>query len=308
VSSRRWFRALLRLLPFDFRADYGEELERVFREDWHDRARARGRIGAAGAWAALVGTLLAVGPREHAVQLWQDVRYAVRAIRRQPGFATVAILTLSLGIGANTAIFGLVHAVVLRPLPYERPGELVAVWNTWTGNQAGGLSDPEFLDYSENSRTVTMAAMASTSANVSGGTGDAERVPAAFMTVNGLDVLGMNVRLGREFGRDDERRGHEPVVLLSDRLWRRRFAANPAIVGSAVVIDGAAHRVASCRRISSRWISSRIHLWTWCCPWSSIARRRGTSEAATTCARSAGWRRASRGKPHRPRCRISSPL
>jgi putative ABC transport system permease protein len=243
VKQNRWFQLLLRLLPFDFRTDYGEEMARVFRDERHD-ARARGRLGVARAWAGLVRSLLAIGPREHAVQIVQDVHYALRGIRRNPGFAAVTVLTLALGIGANTAIFSLVHAVLLRPLPYDRPDELVALWNAWKGTDAGSLSDPEFLDYSEGSRTLNLAAMAATSANVSGGGSDSERVAAGLITVNGLDVLGLRMPLGRGFRPDEERVGQDRVVMLSDSFWRRRYAADPGIVGSRIVVDGVPHEVA----------------------------------------------------------------
>jgi putative ABC transport system permease protein len=240
MSGDRWFRVLLRMLPLDFRSDYGDEMARTFREQ---RAGARGR-GVARLWWENIVALLSIGPREHAAQLRQDVRYAVRGMRRQPGFVAVVIATLALGIGANTAMFSIVHAVLLRPLPYGSPHRLVAVWNTWTGRTAAGLSDPEYLDYSERSRTIAIAAMSSTAVNVTSGAGDAERVQGAAMTVNGLQVLGVVPALGRGFLPDEERNGRDRAVLLSDGIWRRRFGASPAIVGSQIHVNGVPHVVA----------------------------------------------------------------
>ena len=104
-----------------------------------------------------VGALLAIGPREHAAQLRQDIRYALRGMRRNAGFVAVAVLTLALGIGANAAVFSVVDTVLLQPLPYADPERLVAVWNRWDGSPAAALSNPEYLDYAEASRSLTMA-------------------------------------------------------------------------------------------------------------------------------------------------------
>ena len=153
MNGDRWYRRLLRLLPFDMRSDYGGAMEQVFREERRD-ARRRGAHGAVLAWMHAVGDVLAIGPREHAAQMAQDVRYTLRNMRRQAGFAVVAVVTLALGIGANTAIFSVVHAVMLAPLPYGQPEALASVTNHWPGSARGGMSDPEYLDYAERSRSA----------------------------------------------------------------------------------------------------------------------------------------------------------
>ena len=153
----------------------------------------------------------------------QDLRYALRTMRRNAGFTTVAVVTLALGIGANTVVFSLVHTVLLRPLPYQDPDRLVAVWNRWNGTVSAPLSDPEYLDYSERSRTMALAASAAREVNVGGTTGDPERVFAAFVTANTLDVLGITPALGRGFRPDEDPAGHD-IAIISDSLWRRRQA------------------------------------------------------------------------------------
>jgi len=235
VSPHRWFRRLLRILPFDFRSDYGRDMEQVFR-DQHRDAAAGGPMSVVRVWIANAGALLAIGPREHAAQLGQDVRYALRGMRANPGFVAVAILALALGIGANTAIFSVAHAVLLRPLPYHDPATLVSVWNRWDGFPAAALSDPEYLDYSERTRTLTIAATASGAAIISGDGRDAEPVSAAEVTVNALDVLGVRPAIGRAFGPADEKGAR--VVILTHGLWQRRFAADPAVVGRMLSVDG----------------------------------------------------------------------
>jgi putative ABC transport system permease protein len=233
----RWFRRLLRVLPFDFRADYGRDMEQVFRAERREAAR-QGVIGLAGLWVRAARDILSIGPREHLAQLGEDARYALRGMRRQPAFVTVAALTLALGIGANTAIFSLVHAVLLRPLPYPDAGRLVSVWNRWSAVPEAGLSDPEYLDYAERSRSLAIAAVATMPMNVAGGTGDAERLGGALVTANTFEVLGVQPALGRGFRPEEDARGGPAVAIISDRLWRRRFAADPAIVGRAIAIDG----------------------------------------------------------------------
>ena len=190
------------------------------------------------------GTWLSIVRREHLAAWRQDLRYALRVMRRQPGFVSVAVLTLALGIGANTAIFGVLHAVLLEALPYANPDGLVAVSNRWDGRPSVGLSDPEYLDYAERSQTMTIAAIATAAVNVSGGTGDPERVSAATVTANTLDVLGVVPAIGRTFRAEEERPGHETVVILSHGLWQRRFGADPAVTGKTIALNGEVHVVA----------------------------------------------------------------
>ena len=133
-------------------------------------------------WLRAIADLAAIGPREHLTQLRQDLQYALRGMRRNPGFVAVAVITLALGIGTNTAMFSVVHAVLLRPLPYADPDRLVALYNNMDGNPGLALSDPEYLDYSERSRTLDLAAVSTDSVNLTGDAADSERVLAAGVT------------------------------------------------------------------------------------------------------------------------------
>ena len=238
MSAERWFRRFLRLLPHDFRTDYGDEMTQVFRDQRRD---ARGARGQARVWIATIGAIMSIGPREHAEQLRQDVAYAFRGMRRQPGFVAVAILTLALGIGANTAIFSVVHAVLLAPLPFGEPERLVGVWNRWDGRPAVTLSNPEFLDYAERSRTMTIAAAAAGESNISASGVEPERVRAAQVTVNSFAVLGVQPASGRTFSADDEGAGAGRVVILSSAYAERRFGG--AAVGQSLVLNGSPHAV-----------------------------------------------------------------
>jgi putative ABC transport system permease protein len=234
MTPRRVFRALLRMLPFDFRADYGRDLEQTFEAE---RRAARGRAGQARVWGANLAALLAIGPREHLAQLRQDVHYGLRSMTKARAFATVAIITLALGTGVNTAIFSIVHAVLLEPLPYGSPDRLVTVMNAYGESTELGLSDPEFLDYAERSGSIDIAAMSAGFVTVTGGTGDAERVRSVGASINFLDVLRRQPALGRTFLPEEGRPG-STAVMLSEAIWRSRYGADPGILGRAIVIQG----------------------------------------------------------------------
>jgi putative ABC transport system permease protein len=240
MSTHHRFRRLLRLLPFDFRADYGREMEQVFREQHRD---AGGRLARSRVWLYAIADLAAIGPREHLTQLRQDLQYALRGMRRNPGFVLVAVITLALGIGTNTAMFSVVHAVLLRPLPYADPDRLVALYNRMDGNPELALSDPEYLDYSERSRTLTLAVVATESVNLTGDALDSERVLGAEVTPNTFDLLGVQPAVGRGFRAEEAVPGAPRVVVLTDRLWRRRYAGDPAIVGRTITVNGDRHQV-----------------------------------------------------------------
>src|ERR1041385_3192805 len=162
----------------------------------------------------------------------QDMRYAFRMIRRSPGFAAVAILALALGIGANSAIFSIVNAVVLKPLPYEKPEQLVQIWMRFTGigipKDQNWVSAPEFKDLQQNSSLSNIAAIDQGSFNININARP-ERVQAARVSPSFFPMLGIQARLGRVFLPEEGQPGHENVVLLSDGLWRRRFGADPGV-------------------------------------------------------------------------------
>jgi putative ABC transport system permease protein len=237
-TADRAFRWLLKLLPWDFRADYGRDMQLTFREQ-HREATERGTVAAL--WRQVVADVVRTAPREHAAQLRQDTSFAWRSLLRQPAFVVAAVLTLALGIGANTAVFSLVWTVLLKPLPYGGSERLVAVWNRWDKRPQAALSEPEYLDYAENTSSVAMAAEARTAVNIVAG-GEPERVSASYVTASMLDVLQVAPAVGRGF-RPEEEREPVAVAILSDALWRRRFGADPGVVGRAIQVDGASATV-----------------------------------------------------------------
>src|SRR5690349_8059519 len=178
--------------------------------------------------------------------LFQDVRFALRMLRRSPGFAAVAVVALALGIGANSAIFSIVNAVILKPLPYDKPEQLVQLWMRFTGigipNDQNWVSAPEFVDLQQNQSFSHLAAISSTSYNINI-TGTPERIDSAVVSTSFFPLLGVQPQLGRVFLPEEGQAGRERVVLLSDGLWRRRFGADREISGRKVVMNGQSYLV-----------------------------------------------------------------
>ena len=166
-----------------------------------------------------------------------DLVQAVRSLRRRPMFATLAVLTLALGIGATSAIFSVVNGVLLRPLPYERPDELMLVHTRLDGVPGRELSQPEYWDLRERTRSFTGIAAYSNGTLTLTGSGTPERFNTGYVSADVLPLLGVSPVMGRWFAPEEDRPGQLPVVVLSDGLWRRRFGADPQIVGRTLVLD-----------------------------------------------------------------------
>ncbi len=167
----------------------------------------------------------------------QDLRYGLRLMRRSPGLTLVAVVTLALGIGANSALFSVVNAVLLRPLPYPDPGQLVILWGTTPNIPKEEASLPDYTDWKAQSQSFEgMATVRFMNANVTG-EGEPERVVGARVTHDFLQVLGVQPALGRGFSAEEDRPGAERVVVLSDGLWQRRFGSDPDVVGKQIRIS-----------------------------------------------------------------------
>jgi putative ABC transport system permease protein len=175
--------------------------------------------------------------------LIQDVRYGLRTMRKRPGFTAVVVLTLALGIGANTAIFSVVNAVLLKPLPYRNAERLVWVaGNVRGGTNRASVSPADFVDYrAQNTVFEEFAASLSVPFPVNlTGAGEPERLTGSLVTANYFRAFGVVPARGRVFGAEEERAGPEPVIVLSDGLWKRRFGGDPSIVGKTLTLDGKA--------------------------------------------------------------------
>jgi putative ABC transport system permease protein len=180
---------------------------------------------------------------EWIAELRQDLVYALRYLRTNLGFGLAAVLTLALGIGASTTIFGVANAVILRPLPFRAPAQLVRIWETNPTTDDFAVSDPNYLDWRARNRSFAeLGAYRWNSLNLVG-TGQPEQLTAIGVSHTLLPLLGVSPRAGRAFTADEDRPGGPRVVILSDGLWQRRFGGDRGVVGRTISLDGRPYTV-----------------------------------------------------------------
>src|SRR5262245_24912375 len=176
--------------------------------------------------------------REPMGGLGLDLRHAARRLRRSPGFSAVALVTLALGIGANSALFSVLHGVLLKALPFAEPDRVYWIHSRHTSTERYPFSLPEFCDYRDRNRTLeALAAFATWSGSVGGDDG-AERVLGLRVSGNLFGMLGVAPAVGRTLEAADDTPGREKVVVLSHGFWQRRFGGDPAVVGRPVTLNG----------------------------------------------------------------------
>jgi putative ABC transport system permease protein len=169
--------------------------------------------------------------------LRQDARFALRSLAKSPGFTLVVLLTLALGIGANTAIFSVVNGVLLRPLPYHEPERLIVVRETYGDGQIGTVAGPNLVDWRARSSGFERLAASRVRSLTVLGDGDPEEVTAAFVTSDFFPMLGVSPAMGRGFAAGEDQ-GEGSVAVISDGFWRTRFAADPRVVGRSISLSG----------------------------------------------------------------------
>ncbi len=175
--------------------------------------------------------------------LMQDVRYGLRQLRRSPGFTAVAVLTLALGIGANTAIFSVVEGVLLAPLPYLQPDRLVVIWESNPRFPHTSIDYPNFQDWQREARSFErMTAFGWKTFDLTG-PGPSEHVEGKEIAAGFFAILGVKLALGRDFSTEEDQQGGAPVVIVSDRLWKNRLAGSSAALGKIVTLDGVDYTV-----------------------------------------------------------------
>ena len=243
--TSRLFRLLLRVFPFDFRADFGRDMERTFRDQAADAEKQDGKIGLLRLWAETLADIFRVAPGEHWQMLRQDTRYALRMMRKNLGFTAVAVITLALGVGANTAIFSLIHGTLLQPLPYAQGDQLVILRQT---APKAGIADltfsvQEINDYRQQNHTLSQLAEYHTMVFTLLGGDQAERVQTGVVSASFFDMFGVKPILGRTFVPSDEQPGAPPVLVLSYEYWRQEQHGDPAIVGKTFKMNDKLHTV-----------------------------------------------------------------
>jgi len=249
----RWCDLVLRaaapLVPYDIRRDWLRE----WRAEFAYLAARAARLNKPMPLASLARALGAIvhaawlrWDRWRIDMIWQDIKHALRALKAKPGFTAVTLLTLAIGIGGTTAIFGAVNAVLLRPLPYPEPDQLVRIYKTPISKPAtigGSVSPPDFVDWRRDNSTFSELAASISTAVAFTGYGAAEQLPAGVVSGSFFDVMGVRADLGRTISLADEPMGSRDVVVLSHALWNRRFGANPGIVGQGIALDGTTYEV-----------------------------------------------------------------
>jgi putative ABC transport system permease protein len=238
----RIFRTLMRMLPAEFRGGYEREMSATFRAE---RRAARGALSLTRVWAATVLDVFRTAPAEHLDILRRDLGYTLRMLARRPMLTVTALVTLALGIGANTAIFSVVNGVLLAPLPYPDADRLVLI------EEARGDRDPGTTGYysfaalrAENASFEAVAALAGWSAILAGDGRDAERVIGARVTWDYFAALGLRPSLGRDFEQGEDHPERRRVAIISDELWRRRYNADPTVIGRPITISQVTYTLA----------------------------------------------------------------
>jgi predicted permease len=210
------------------RADRGETPE-------HARGAARRELGNVGLIKEVTREMWGWASVE---RLMQDLRYGLRMLAKSPGFTVVAILTLALGIGANTALFSVVNGVLLKPLPYPQPEQLVWLAESKPNFSSGSISWPNFKDWQKENRTFSgMGLYRGYNFNLTGH-GEAEQLQARFLTSDFLNVVGVKPLIGRTFAPGEDEIGAPPIAIISEGLWKRKLDSSPDVLGKSLDLDG----------------------------------------------------------------------
>jgi predicted permease len=173
----------------------------------------------------------------------QDLRFALRTLRKSPGFTIVAILTLALGIGANTSLFSVVNAVLLNPIPYPHPEQLVMLHESKPNFHSGSISYPNFRDWQHDNHSFSSMAVTRGSSFTLTGLGEAEELRAQFISSDYFSLLGVQPVIGRFFAPGEDEIGAPPIVLISENFWHRKLSGSPDVIGKTLNLDGKAYTI-----------------------------------------------------------------
>jgi putative ABC transport system permease protein len=256
----RWYSALLHLYPRSFRVEYGDELIAVFRSRVRDARGGRARVAL---WLDVLLDTVTSAAAAHLDLARQDLRSAVRAIRRSPGFSLTVVLVAALGIGSTAAAFAVTDHVLLRPLPFSRPDRLVKLYQdqSFRGYSRLELSPPNFLDWQRESRSfIGMAAYSPWSSNLLGA-GDPVRLDGATVTSSVFSVLGVAPSLGRPLTTIDDQPASARTLVISHSLWMTQFGGRHDVLGQSVLLDDEAHTIVGVMPASFNFPSRQTSFW-----------------------------------------------
>jgi putative ABC transport system permease protein len=245
-----WLIAMIGVIvPRRLRADWRQEWEAELRyrermlTEW-DRLDWRNKFDLLRRSLAAFWDALWLQPQRWEDEMFQDLRFGARMLLNSPNYTLIAVLTLALGIGANTAIFSVVNAVLLKPLPYDQPGLIIQIWeDPGSGDRRNNVSPGAFHDWRENSASFENVSLLNNINLNLIGAGEPERLRGVQMSANGLSILRARPLLGRTFAPDEDQPGKDKVVVLTHQLWQRRWNGDPAVVGRTILLSGQGYTV-----------------------------------------------------------------
>ncbi len=236
------------IVPKRLRADWRQEWEAELRyrelmlAEW-DRLDWRNKLDLLRRSLGAFRDALLLQPRRLEDEMFQDLGYGVRMLLKNPGFTTVVVLTLALGIGANAALFSVVNGVLLNPLPYPQPDQLVTLHQSKPNFATGAIPYPNFCDWQKENRTFSAMAISRGASFSLIGAGEAEQVGGRWVSAECFSVLGVQPALGRSFAPGEDERGAGPVAMISAELWQRKFNAAPDVLGKSLTLDDKSYTI-----------------------------------------------------------------
>jgi putative ABC transport system permease protein len=269
TGSRPWLwlaRLIGVIVPRRLRADWRQEWEAELRyretllADW-DRLGWRNKLNLMWHGLGALADALWLQPKRLEEEMFQDLRFGLRMLLKDKAFTAVAALTLSLGIGANTAIFSVVNAVLIRPLPFKSPQQLLWIEESSDVSPKDPVPGSHFLEWSEQNRTLESLAGYHVSETTLTGAGEPEWLQCGEVTAGFFSTLGAQFALGRNFLAAEDRPGGDRVAIISHRLWRRRFNSDPGVIGRAITLNDRSHTIIGVLPPDFRFIQP-LDLWT----------------------------------------------
>jgi putative ABC transport system permease protein len=254
----RLYRGLLILYPAEFRDEYGREMCLAFADQWREQGSAAGR---ALVWIHAALGVLAEAPKEHYHVMMQDLRHAIRVMRKDAAVTAAAIAILALGIGSTTAVFSLVNGILVRPLPFPAPDRIVAAGETSAASRLpGAIAFPNYQDIRARTRLLTDIGLYVETTAVLRGEREAENLRMGYVTDGIFNVLRVKPMLGHAITREEDVPNGPKIVLLSHDLWQRRFGSDPNIIGKTLPI-GSAQRTVTGVMPASFHFPERAEIW-----------------------------------------------